>query len=727
MKRILYALLIGLFSTGLSAQQTSLKFQVLQESNNEALHGATIVLKNTELWAITDDLGHAILEHVPLGSYDVEISHLGFETLNATIVVKEGMPIIIYYLHETGEDLDAVTISATRSTRTIKNIPTRVEFIGGEELGEKGLMNAANISMVLRESTGIQMQQTSLSSGNSTIRIQGLDGRYTQLLKDGFPLYGGFSGGLSMMQIPPLDLKQFEIVKGSSSTLYGGGAIAGLVNLVSKMPEENPVLDIMVTQTHAGGTTGNVFVSNRNQKTGYTLYVSGNRQRIYDADDNGFSNLPEISTITLNPKWFYYPSGSTTLWVGFNGTLDKREGGDIHAIEYGATGEDQFFEINKTKRMSSQIMLESRMSETEKLQIKNSFSYFDRKLTNSRLRFSGNQKSVFSEVNYSVTHKRSEWILGGNYYYNSFSEYENPLPRDQHDNTVGVFVNNITDLSNWFILESGFRTDLAKTWGLFPLPRLALLWKPSDVFSSRIGGGLGYKIPDMFTEEAQVLVYENILPIDKDALSAERSIGMNIDFNIDGELSDAVGVSFNQLFYLTRIKNALLLNSINDKFLFENAPAAIISRGLETNLKLSYQDFRMFLNYSFISTTLNYLEGNPQKPLTPKHMAGWVIMYENEDWRIGWESYYTGRQDLSSGGESNDYVTLGFLVQKHFKWGSPFMNFENFTDRRQSRFSPESLPPYRNPVQAEIYAPTDGFVFSVGVVFNVFGREEHHD
>src|SRR5690625_5601892 len=77
-------------------------------------------------------------------------------------------------------------------------------------------MNPTNISMVLRESTGIQMQQTSLSSGNTNIRIQGLDGRYTQLLRDGFPLYGGFSSGLSILQIPPLDLKQFEIIKGSS-------------------------------------------------------------------------------------------------------------------------------------------------------------------------------------------------------------------------------------------------------------------------------------------------------------------------------------------------------------------------------------------------------------------------------------------------------------------------------------------------------------------------------
>jgi len=90
------------------------------------------------------------------------------------------MGLVHFHLEEHEEMLGGVTVQATRSTRTIKNIPTRVEFINSEELGEKAIMNAANISLVLRESTGIQIQQTSLSSGSSGIKIQGLDGRYTQ-------------------------------------------------------------------------------------------------------------------------------------------------------------------------------------------------------------------------------------------------------------------------------------------------------------------------------------------------------------------------------------------------------------------------------------------------------------------------------------------------------------------------------------------------------------------
>ncbi len=129
-------------------------------------------------------------------------------------------------------------VSATRSRRSFEQLPTRVEILGGEEITEKANMKPGDIRMLLNESTGIYVQQTSATSFNSSIRIQELDGKYTQLLRDGMPMYSGFSGGLSLLQIAPLDLQQVEVIKGASSTLYGGGAIAGLVNLVSKKPSD---------------------------------------------------------------------------------------------------------------------------------------------------------------------------------------------------------------------------------------------------------------------------------------------------------------------------------------------------------------------------------------------------------------------------------------------------------------------------------------------------------
>lgn len=706
--------------------QNTLEIKIFTEIEKEPLLGATVYISSLNKGATTDFDGAAMLEDIPDGEYELQISYLGFETLQTQIKVPSGSELQ-FYLKESANALEEVVLQSARSTRTIKKVPTRIEFIGVEELGEKAIMNPTNISMVLRESTGIQMQQTSLSSANTNIRIQGLDGRYTQLLRDGFPLYGGFSSGLSILQIPPLDLRQFEIIKGSSSTLYGGGAIAGLVNMVSKNPEEDPQLDIMLTQTQALGSTANVFYGERKGKWGWTLYGSGHFQKAYDPEKDDFSNLPQTRSISFNPKLFYYPSEKTTVWFGINGTYDDREGGDITKIEEGENQMHQYSEENLSKRLSTQLVYKTQLDSAQSLSFKNSVAFFDRSLEIPDLLFKGKQWNTFTEATYSKQGAKMDWILGANVYTTSFYERDNPVERDQKDITYGFFANNIHDLSEKWILETGLRTDYAIDWGFFALPRISLLFKPNNGFSSRLGGGLGYKIPDIFTEEAEFINFRNVLPIDKDMLRAERSHGLNLDFNYQMRLFNSVGFSINQLFYVTAIKNGLLLSpSGNGMFQFENASGQILGKGAETNIKFTYKDFRWFLNYAFIDTKLNYLPGNPQKPLTAKHNMGSVLMYESEKWRLGYETYYTGRQFLSNGNKTTDFVTMGLLAMRNFKWGSTFVNFENFTDRRQSRFTPLVLPPHQNPGFPEIYAPTDGFIVSIGVILKPFGNINGH-
>ena len=725
-KYILSIKLILILCLSLQAQTSDIQIKVLTEAENEPLMGATVYFEALEKGAVTNFDGIAEFTEIPDGQHQIIISFLGFETFETTIQIPSNNELM-FKLKEGGNQLDAVVLQSTRSTRTVRKIPTRIEFIGAEELGEKAIMNPTNISMVLRESTGIQMQQTSLSSGSTNIRIQGLDGRYTQLLRDGFPLYGGFSSGLSILQIPPLDLQQFEIIKGSSSTLYGGGAIAGLVNMVSKTPDEEPALDIMLTQTQALGSTANVFYSKRNEKFGVSLYGSGHYQKAYDPEDDGFSNLPKTTSISFNPKLFYYPSDKTTLWFGLNGTYDDRIGGDITKIENGEDGIHQYTEENNSKRLSSQLVYQTQLDSISSLEFKNSVSFFDRNLTVPDFNFDGKQTNTFTEITYNTASEKTDWIVGANLYTSNFDENDNaPLQRDQKDVTFGAFANNIFDISDNWILETGLRADYNTDFGFFPLPRISLLYKNNSGFSSRIGGGLGYKIPDIFTEEAEYINFENVLAINKSTVDAERSYGVNFDLNYQTRLSDEIGFSINQLFYVTAINDGLLLNSTdNGLFQFENATDEIFSKGAETNIKFTYKDFRWFLNYALIDTKLNYLPGNPQKPLTAKHNAGSVLMYESEKWRIGYETFYTGKQFLSNGTETTDFVTMGLLVMRNFKLGSVFVNFENFTDRRQSRFSPLVLPPHENPVFPEIYAPTDGFIFSVGLIIKPFGNEPH--
>jgi outer membrane receptor for ferrienterochelin and colicins len=117
--------------------------------------------------------------------------------------------------------------------------------VDNEEVEERSHDKPSDVSHILREQPGVQVQRTSATAGTMNIRLQGLSGRYVQILKDGVPLFNGLSTSIGITQIPPLDLQQVEIIKGPSSTLYGGDAIAGVINLISRQPTETPVYDIL--------------------------------------------------------------------------------------------------------------------------------------------------------------------------------------------------------------------------------------------------------------------------------------------------------------------------------------------------------------------------------------------------------------------------------------------------------------------------------------------------
>ena len=282
--------------SSLTYGQHNFKILIRDSQTKELLPGASAVLQGTSNGATSDFDGLLEIQNIPDGSQVIVFNCFGYEQLTDTFnfPITQTLPFEIFLKQVTGEEVEEVVISATRGSRTISNIPTRVETITAGELDEKASMQPANVKMVLTESTGIQTQQTSASSANTSIRIQGLDGKYTQLLKDGFPLYSGFSSGLSIMQIPPLDLQRVEVIKGASSTLYGGGAIAGLINFVTKVPTENKELSFLVNGNSTKATDVSGFYSQKFKKVGITFFASQNTQSAYDANKDGLSDIPKF-------------------------------------------------------------------------------------------------------------------------------------------------------------------------------------------------------------------------------------------------------------------------------------------------------------------------------------------------------------------------------------------------------------------------------------------------
>ena len=702
--------------------QARLTVKVFHHETKEPLQQANVSIQQLNKAAATDSNGNAFFTAIAAGKYEVIVSHTGFENYKKEVNLLDGQFLELdCALEPSEEEEEEVVILSTRSSRTITDIPTRVEFIAGEELDEKANMKPGDIRMVLTESTGIQTQQTSATSANASIRIQGLDGRYTQLLRDGFPLYGGFSNGLGLLQTPPLDLRQFEVIKGSASTLFGGGAIAGIVNLISKTPKEEQELKFHLDGTSAGGLNTSGFYGKKFGKFGTTLFASRNSNAAYDPSTTGLTAIPKFERYTVNPRLFYFFNDKTNLNAGVNLTFEDRTGGDIAYIK--GDKPSGYYENNTTDRISTQLSFEHHFGKCSHFSFKNSFNHFKRVITIPGYTFDGTQDASFTEATYALHGERMEWVAGMNLVTDLFREQQltaTPL-RNYDQSTVGAFLQHNWKLSSFFHLESGIRGDQVKDYGFVVLPRIAALLKFSPKLSSRIGGGLGYKPPTIFTEESERLLYRDVLPIEEAYNKLERSYGFNADINYKTKFADGeIDFSINHLFFYTRIADPLLLQQGAIAYQFINAEGHIDTRGMETNVKLGFHDFKLFLGYTFTDAFLHQGGDKAASFLTPRHRLNSVLMYEvDEKWKAGLEAYYFSEQQLSDGSTGKPYWITGFMLEKLWEKFSVYINFENFLDARQTKFDTIYTGSIDNPVFRDIYAPLDGFVVNGGIKFRL--------
>lgn len=620
------------------------------------------------------------------------------------------------------EELDEVVVQSTRTSRTIKNTPTRIETIDAEELAEKTNMKAANVSLILHESTGLQVQQTSATSGNSSIRVQGLDGKYTQLLKDGYPNFGNFASGLSILEIPPLDLKQVEIIKGPASTLFGGGAIAGVINFISKTPTEKGEHNFILNQSNIGQTNLGVYSSLRKGKWGYAILGLTNFQNSYDVDNDDFSEVPKSDNFTINPRLFYYPNETTSLMIGNSFTKGNMKGGDMHVIDGNSDANHTYFEQNLTMRNTTTLELDKKMANASSFKLKQSLSFFDRKINIPDYQFSGFNTNAFTDVSY-VWNTQNQTIIGGiNIMYDDFDQRDIET-LDAKSFTTGAYIQHTWDVTKKIKLENGLRFDnvnysntiFSKNQS-FILPKIAALFIINNKWSSRIGGGLGYKIPTIFTEETEENQYQNLLPLNN--VVAERSVGATADVNYKSLIFEDLLFSANQMFFITQINKPLVLENDGTNSFFVNASEPVISQGFETNVKFIFkEDFKLFAGYTFTNAKAKYLVGNQVMPLLPKNKLNLALIHEKENnFKFGLEGYFTDKQYLNNGEQTPAYWEFGFMAEKTlWKHFSFFINFENFTDTRQSNYKRVVNGPNNNPTFDDIWMHTEGFTINGGV------------
>ncbi len=712
------------FSTAVA--QNNFKAIIRDSTTGGKISGVSVNVRNTGLGKTSDESGEIYLRNIPNGKQTIVVSNVGYLTRETEFIFPASDTAVNeIYLSSDKEIMEEVIVQGTRSNRSIANTPTRVEVLT-EEIDEAATMDPSKVAHLLTHSTGIQVQQTSATSNTANVRIQGLDGRYTQILKDGFPLYGGFSGSLSIMQIPPLDLRQIEYIKGGASTLYGGGAISGLINLISKEPTKEETL-FHLNASHIGAFDANAFMSKKTDRIGFTLLAQRNTHKVFDADKDGFSDAPQLTKFNFNPKLFFYFSNRTKLSAGATFTNEKRQGGDLSLMKNEAVTPVHFYkEVNDINRTTTQVKFDHKINDNNTLTLRNSFSFFDRSLIITpsfalgEYRFAGKQQSTFTEASYSLRRNKNVLITGLNFYTDDFKEtpLQSTVLRNEDYKTVGIFGNYTFDIGSKVAVESGLRADrvIDQKWHI--LPRVSALFKWTDKLTTRIGGGMGYRNSSIFNQEAELLGYKNVQPINRKTTKAEESYGGNIDIGYKVPIGEHFSINFNQMFFYTYLDEPLILQETNiasGVYHFINANGYTQSAGAETFFKFGFYDFVLFAGYTYTNATNRFNNIKNDLTLTPKHSLKGDLLYAIPGkWRIGLDYEFKSSQALSNGTRSSSFWTYGAVAEYTYKKYTFFGNVENYTNVRQTNFGSLKSAPYNTPQFTEVWSPLDGIVFNYG-------------
>ena len=725
-KNIILALTVYLILPCIALSQNTLNVVIQDSVTLDKLVGVNIVLANTTNGSSTDINGTATLLRIPDGTQTFIIGSIGYKkkSLEIHFPLTSAQPFVIN-LEEKDSEIDEVVITTTRVNSRVEDSPVKVEVLGEDDMGEENSIKPGNVASILGDISGVQIQQTSPVSGNSVVRMQGLDGKYTLLLQDGMPTFGGLSGGLNILQIPPLDLQQIEIIKGPASTLYGGGAISGLINFISKQPSDSSQKLITLNQSTLHETNLNAFLSGSSNGSGYTLFSGMTRQQASDVNADGFSDVPRLFSYQIHPRIFFALDERTRLNIGMTTSYEERTGGDMSAldIQYGPTGygfPSGYRERTSTTSVAGDANYHHTFNNEEEVSFKGSLRYLNRMSMTGPSEFSGRQWNGYTEVHYLFPEKNYNFLVGGNYlldeFYNtSYTIIGRMIPAYKR-NTIGLFSQYSLNIQDEMNLQTGIRADWNDAYGWFVLPSAAIVIHLDEDFYVRINGGSGYSIPNVLdaTDNSNGASYAFS---SASSLHPERSIGGTAEWNYKSIINKGTSLYFNQTFFLTSIRNVVITTTSSNTTQLTNAPGSVTSTGIDNYIRLSSFPYEVYLGYTYTLPKKNYDNQQPYLTYTPIHRAAATVVDQlNSHLRVGLEASYTGHQYRDDGTTTKDFLFLAGMIEYKIEPFTLVLNGENLLDFRQTKYEQVILPPFNNPSFAPLWAPVDGRVINLSIL-----------
>ena len=601
-------------------------------------------------------------------------------------------------------------VATTRTGRRVEDQPIRVEVVPQEEIDEKVFMTPGDVSMMLTETNGLRVQVTSPSLGAASVRVQGLRGRYTQVLADGLPLYGP-AGTIGILQIPPMDLGQVEVIKGVASALYGGSALGGVINLISRQPQRNrSEQELLINRTTRGGTDGVAWLSGHGDGNwGYSFLGGGHFQQRNDIDNDGWTDLPSYRRAVARPRFMWEDGSGRSIFFTAGAMAEDRRGGTMpgRVAPDGRPSPENL----TTQRFDGGVVARIPAGTSRFLTLRSSGlgQWHDHQFgANAETDF---HHTWFGEGALTGQSGRHVWVVGGAMQRDGY-DAKDVSGFDYTYNVPGVFVQDDFSPTTWAIVSASARADFHNAYGNFFSPRISTLLRPRSGWTVRLSAGTGFVAPTPFIEETEAAGLSHVRPLGD--LEPER--GRSASFDIGWHRGS---LELNASVFGSQIRAPLFLSG-NE---IVNATGPVSTRGSEFIARYHVEGMDLIATHMYVWSTEADPDGDGRRevPLNPRHTAGvdwlWSI---TRSIRLGVEFFYTGRQriDQSPYREASEpYLLSGFVAEWRVGGARLFVNLENLSDIRQTNYD-SLVRPSPGPLgvwTVDAWGPLEGRILNGGI------------
>ena len=556
------------------------------DSNNEHIAYINVSIKNTTMGTVTDATGHYSFRNLKEGKYILVVSGVGYKPEEKTVMVtKSKTQEINFSIKEDVLNLGEVVVTSNRSSQLRLEAPVIVSTISTKQLETT---QSSVLGEGLNYCTGLRFENDCQNCGFSQIRMNGMEGPYSQILINSRPIFSGLAGVYGLELIPSSMIEKLEVIRGGGSALYGSNAIAGTVNLILKDPKSNSFeagYNASLIGTGASGSNGpvtdhninfNTSLVNDDHTTGIAIYGNSRTRKMFDANSDGYSEIAPMKNTVVGTRLFYRPAYKSKLAVDFFNIREERNGGDKQDYPL---HERDVAEAVKHDMKNLALNFDQYFRKSDLLSVYASGQYLVRDSyygANQSLKDYGNTKdktyALGAQYKLDLTtsslmigiENRGDYLVDKKLGYPTYTIVDNPkagqpgeedqiietdhvenrIITDQSLQTIGGFAQYEIKLGK-FKLLAGARLErysisdaqdsrLDKSGHVF-IPRTNLMYNITDYLQIRGGYSRGYRAPQVFDEDLHVNTSGAIQVIHKNDLNLKQensnSMTLSLDFN----------------------------------------------------------------------------------------------------------------------------------------------------------------------------------------------------